>query len=65
VSYVEQVSIDGLVIRNVPVGFAQLHTFDRFGLVDKPALLLGMDVLSQCRRVTVDLRRREATFTLN
>ena len=65
VSNVERVSIEGLVITNVPVGFAQLHTFDRFGLVDKPALLLGMDVLSQCRRVTVDLRRREATFTLN
>ena len=29
------------------------------------ALLLGMDVLSLCERVSVDLRRREATFTLN
>jgi hypothetical protein len=27
-------------------------------------MLLGMDVLSQCDRVTVDFVRREATFTL-
>ena len=49
----------------VTVHFAQLHTFDRFGLTHQPALLLGMDVLSLCQKVTVDLRRREATFTLN
>jgi len=27
-------------------------------------MLLGMDVLSLCDRVTVDFDRREATFTL-
>jgi hypothetical protein len=26
--------------------------------------LLGMDVLSICQKVTVDFKRREATFTL-
>jgi len=62
---ISEAHIGGLQIRNMPLAFAQLHTFDRFGLVDQPALLLGMDVLSQCLRVSVDLRRREATFTLN
>lgn len=62
---VAETHIGGLVIRNMPLAFAQLHTFDRFGLTRQPALLLGMDVLRQCRRVSVDLRRREATFTLN
>jgi hypothetical protein len=53
------------VINHIPLAFAHLHTFDKFGLIEQPALLLGMDVLSQCERVTVDFKRREATFTLN
>jgi len=62
---ISEVRIGGLTIHNVPLAFAQLHTFDRFGLTRQPALLLGMDVLSLCQKVTVDLRRHEATFTLN
>jgi len=64
VQTVSRADIGGLVIVNLPIAFAQLHTFDRFGLTRQPALLLGMDVLSKCRRVVVDLRRREAVFTL-
>lgn len=62
---ITEARIGGLEIRNMPLAFAQLHTFDRFGLTRQPALLLGMDVLRQCQKVSVDLRRREATFTLN
>lgn len=62
---ITEVRIGGLVINHIPLAFARLHTFDKFGLIDQPALLLGMDVLSQCERVTVDFKRREATFTLN
>jgi hypothetical protein len=60
-----EAEVGGVTIRNMSLAFAQLHTFDRFGLTHQPALLLGMDVLSLCQKVTVDLRRREATFTLN
>lgn len=62
---IAEADVGGVVIRNMSLGFAPLPIFDRFGLGDTPALLLGMDVLSHCRRVSVDLRRREATFTLN
>ncbi len=62
---IAEAQIGGITIRNMLLAFAQLHIFDRFGLTRQPALLLGMDVLSLCRKVTVDLRRREATFTLN
>jgi predicted aspartyl protease len=62
---ISEADVGGVVIRNMSLGFAALPIFDRFGLADTPALLLGMDVLSLCRRVSVDLRRREATFTLN
>ena len=57
--------VGGVIIRNMPLAFAQLHIFDHFGLTRQPTLLLGMDVLSLCKRVSVDLRRREATFTVN
>jgi predicted aspartyl protease len=62
---ITEAEVGGVTIRHMPLAFAQLHTFDRFGLTHQPALLLGMDVLSLCQKVTVDLRRHEATFTLN
>ena len=62
---INEMHIGGLTIRNMPLAFAELHTFERFGIADQPAMLLGMDVLSLCTRVTIDFRRREATFTLS
>ena len=62
---VAEADVGGLVIRHMPLGFAPLPIFDHLGLADTPALFLGMDVPSQCQRVSVDMRRREATFTLN
>jgi predicted aspartyl protease len=62
---VDEAHIGGLTIRHMPLTFAELHTFARFGLTDKPAMLLGMDVLRMCRRVSVDFKRREASFTLD
>jgi len=60
-----ELRVGGLLIRHAPMAFAQLPTFNRLGLDREPALLLGMDVLSHFRRVSVDLRRKEAAFTLN
>jgi hypothetical protein len=60
-----EAQVGGVTIRNMPLAFADLPIFARFGLTRRPALLLGMDVLSLCRKVTVDLRRREATFTID
>jgi predicted aspartyl protease len=61
---VAEMHIGALTIRNMSLAFADLHTFDRYGLSNKPAMLLGMDVLSLCDRVTVDFDRLEASFTL-
>jgi clan AA aspartic protease (TIGR02281 family) len=62
---VAEADVGGLTIRNMALGFAPLPIFERLKLGDTPALFLGMDVLSHCQRVSVDMRRREATFTLN
>jgi predicted aspartyl protease len=51
-------------LSNVPIAFADLHTFAQFGMNDGPAMLLGMDVLRQFDRVTVDFRRRQVSFQL-
>jgi predicted aspartyl protease len=61
---IAEADVGGVVIHNMPLGFADLPIFGYLGLADTPALFLGMDVLSQCERVSVDIRRREATFTL-
>ena len=61
---IAQANVGGIGIRNMTLAFAPLPIFERFGLNRQPAMLLGMDVLSQCLRVSVDLHRREATFTL-
>ncbi len=53
-----------VTIQHAPVAYASLHTFTQFGLDDRPALLLGMDVLRVFRSVSIDFRRREALFVL-
>ena len=62
---ISEMKVGGMTIRNLPLAFAELHTFERFGLADRPAMLLGMDVMGMCQQVTVDFKRREATFTVN
>ena len=61
---IAEADVGGVIIHNMPLAFAALPIFDYLGLADTPALFLGMDVLSHCERVSVDIRRREATFTL-
>jgi predicted aspartyl protease len=56
--------IGGVRFDNVPLAFADAPPFDRFGLRDKPALILGMSSLKLFRRVEIDFANREILFTL-
>ncbi len=49
-------------LQDVPILFADLHTFHRFGIDQQPAMLLGMDVLSAFERVSIDFVRKRARF---
>lgn len=49
----------GASISNVPVLVGDFHVFDLWGVSDRPAILLGVDVLGLFQSVTIDLRRRE------
>lgn len=59
---VPHIQLGGLTIGDMPIAYADIRTFRRFGVGDKPAILLGMDVLRSFERVAVDFRRREVRF---
>ncbi len=49
---------------SMPVAFADVTPFERFGLVKRPALLLGMDALRSFRRVEIDFPNRQVRFLM-
>ncbi len=59
---VSEIQLGSIIIRNVPIDFADLRIFDYLGLGNKPAMMLGMDVLRHFQRVSVDFRLGEALF---
>lgn len=61
---IRKVRIGGFNITNLAVIFTDVSPFRQLGLDDKPALLLGMDVLRRFDRVAVDFGRRRVHFLL-
>ncbi|WP_425228450.1 aspartyl protease family protein [Sphingomonas sp.] len=53
-----------VVLRDVPIAFADVPPFAVFGLRDEPALLLGTDLMETFRRVSLDFRARKVRFQL-
>jgi|SRR5579872_1639988 len=56
--------IGGLHLPNWPVAFADLHTFQMWSLIDRPAILIGVDILSRFSTVCLDFSRDEVRFRL-
>jgi predicted aspartyl protease len=56
--------VGDLNVPNWPVAFADLHTFRMWNLVDRPAILLGIDILSRFEAVCLDFARDEVRFRL-
>ena len=54
-----------VVLQNVPIAFADVPPFEVFGMSDKPALLLGTDLMENFRRVSLDFGERKVWFQLN
>lgn len=50
--------ISGAEVNDLPIAFADLPVFRELELTDRPALLLGMDVLRLFRRVSIDFGTR-------
>jgi predicted aspartyl protease len=61
---IDAVRIGGVAMTNAPTAFADAHPFRQFGLANKPAMLLGMDLLRKFERVSVDFASRKIRFSL-
>jgi predicted aspartyl protease len=59
-----QIEMIGLVIRRITVVAADAPVFKLWGLENTPAMLVGMDILSQVETLVVDYRRREVELQL-
>lgn len=61
---VPEIRIGGIILQNVQIAFTDAPPFELFGLNDRPALLLGTDLLKSFRRLSLDFRNRKVRFTL-
>lgn len=61
---VAELRIGGIVMRDVDVAFADLPPFALFGLQDKPAMMLGSDLMGSFRRVSLDFGAKKVRFQL-
>lgn len=52
----------GITIGRLPILTGDFHTFDLWGVSDRPALLMGVDILGLFERVAIDLKRGEVVF---
>jgi predicted aspartyl protease len=62
--YLPFLQLGGLQLGNVGVVHSDAHAFAIWGLADKPAVLLGMDLLRQFRAVSLDFGRSQVRFDL-
>jgi predicted aspartyl protease len=54
--------LGGLTLKSLPVAFADLHTFHLWPVGERPALLIGIDVLRLFEYVSLDFGRSEVRF---
>jgi Aspartyl protease len=62
--YLPFMRLGGLNLGNVPVVFAESNVFSLWGLKTKPAIILGMDLLTQFHAVALDFGRSTVRFDL-
>lgn len=65
VAIIPELQIGGIIMRQVPIAFGDLAPFSVFDLNGTPAILLGTDVMSQFRRVSLDFAAKKVRFQLN
>jgi hypothetical protein len=61
---VPQLRLGAITLQNVPIAFADVPPFQVFGIADKPALLLGTDLMENFRKISLDFRARKVRFQL-
>src|SRR5690242_4751940 len=64
IARIDELQLGPILLRDVPIAFADVPPFKVFGLADEPALLLGTDLLETFRRISLDFRSRKVRFQL-
>lgn len=64
IARIDDLRLGSVTLSNVPIAFADVPPFEVFGLADRPALLLGTDLLGTFRRISLDFRARKVRFQL-
>jgi predicted aspartyl protease len=62
--YLPFLRLGGLQLGNVPVVYSNTHVFELWGLKDVPAIVLGMDLLTQFESVALDFGRSQVRFDI-
>ena len=61
---VKRITIGSVVLQNVPMVFVDAAPFAELGYTDRPAMLLGMEMLQMFNRIAIDFGRREVNFIM-
>lgn len=61
---IDELRIGAITLNNVPIAFADVPPFEVFGLSQRPALLLGTDLMENFRKISLDFRARKVRFQL-
>ena len=61
---IHEIRVGAISIHDFPIAFADLPPFKVFGLADRPALLIGTDILQSFKRVSLDFQSRKVRFQL-
>lgn len=61
---VPSITMGNLQLTNIPMAFADVHIFDVWSLNDRPAALLGVDVLKLFAKVELDFGSDRVLFKL-
>jgi predicted aspartyl protease len=59
-----RIRIGSMNIQGMPIAFADVHPFKKLDLLDRPAILLGMDALQLFQRVSVDFANRKVRMLI-
>jgi predicted aspartyl protease len=63
-TFVRDIEIGGLNLKNLAIVFADAHTFKELKLDRKPALLLGMNAIRAFKKVSIDFARSKFRVVL-
>ena len=57
--HIREMTIGGIGIRNLAVVITDAHTFKQLGLLNRPALLFGMNAMRAFKKVSIDFANRK------